>query len=263
MASLCVNIDHIATLRQARREEDPDPLEAARLVEKAGAQGITVHLREDRRHIQDPDVVGLRKIVKTKLNLEMAATDFMVKFALKIRPDQVTLVPEKRQELTTEGGLSLKSAPGRFQKAIDLLQSKGVPVSLFIDPSPQAIQLSARLGATFIELHTGRYSQACRSFNVGRRTLHGAGASLRQDFGRQAVRKEFLALASGARLARSLGLQVHAGHGLTYQNVKPVAALPGIEDLNIGHNIIARASMVGLEKAVKEMLKILKTSSKF
>ncbi len=241
MAYLCVNIDHIATLRQARREEEPDPLEAARLVEKAGAHGITVHLREDRRHIQDRDVVGLRKTIKTKLNLEMAATDFMVKFALKIRPDQVTLVPEKRQELTTEGGLSLKSTPGRFEKAIHLLQSKGIPVSLFIDPSSQVIQLSARLGAAFIELHTGRYSRAFR--------LRGN------------VRKEFQALAAGARLAQSLGLKVHAGHGLTYQNVKPVAVLPEIEDLNIGHNIIARASMVGLERAVKEMLNILKSVS--
>ncbi|HJT24342.1 MAG TPA: pyridoxine 5'-phosphate synthase [bacterium] len=243
MATLCVNIDHIATLRQARREEEPDPLEAARLVEKAGAAGITVHLREDRRHIQDQDVVGLRKIVKTKLNLEMAATDAMVKFALKVKPDQATLVPEKRQELTTEGGLALKAAPSRFQKAIDLLQSNGIPVSLFIDPSPQVIQLSARLGASYVELHTGRYSQAFR--------LKGN------------VKKEFVALAAGARLGRSLGLRVHAGHGLTYQNVRPIAALPEIEDLNIGHNIIARASMVGLEKAVKEMLAILKTSSKF
>lgn len=242
MATLCVNIDHIATLRQARREEEPDPLEAARLVEKAGAHGITVHLREDRRHIQDRDVMGLRKRVKTKLNLEMAATDPMVKFALKTRPDQVTLVPEKRQELTTEGGLSLKSSPGRFQKAIDLLQAKGIPVSLFIDPSPQVIQLSARLGATFIELHTGRYSQACR--------LKGN------------VKKELLAIAAGARLAKSLGLRVHAGHGLTYQNVKPIAALPEIEDLNIGHNIIARASMVGLEKAVKEMLVLLRRTGR-
>lgn len=242
MATLCVNIDHIATLRQARREEEPDPLEAARTVEKAGAAGITVHLREDRRHIQDRDVVGLRKIVKTKLNLEMAATDAMVKFALRIKPDQVTLVPEKRQELTTEGGLSLKSSPQRFQKAIDLLQSKGIPVSLFIDPSAQAIQLSARLGATYIEIHTGTYSQAFR---------------LKGNF-----KKEFLAIASGARLARSLGLRVHAGHGLTYQNVKPIAALPEIEDLNIGHNIIARASMVGLGKAVREMLVLLREAGR-
>jgi pyridoxine 5-phosphate synthase len=237
MAFLCVNIDHIATLRQARREQEPDPLEGAKLVEKAGAQGITVHLREDRRHIQDRDVELLRKTVKTKLNLEMAATDAMVKFAVRLKPDQVTLVPEKRQELTTEGGLSLISSPGRIQKAIDRLQSKGIPVSLFIDPKPKDIQLSSRLGTTFIELHTGSYSRAFR--------LGGD------------KQKEFTVIALAVQLGRSLGLRVHAGHGLTYQNVIPVASLPELEDLNIGHNIIARASMVGLEKAVREMLDLL------
>ena len=237
MAFLCVNIDHIATLRQARGEEEPDPLEAARRVEKAGAHGITVHLREDRRHIQDHDVTHLRKIVKTKLNLEMAATPEMIRFALRVKPDQVTLVPEKRQELTTEGGLSLKAAPARFQKAIDLLQSKGIPVSLFINPDPGTIQLSSRFGATYIEIHTGEYSQAFRR--------------------KKGVKAELAAVAAGARLAESLGLRVHAGHGLTYQNVAPIAALAPIEDLNIGHNIVARASMVGLESAVKEMLSIL------
>ena len=237
MAFLCVNIDHIATLRQARGEEEPDPLEAARLVERAGAHGITVHLREDRRHIQDRDVELLRKKVKTKLNLEMAATGEMVRIALRLKPDQVTLVPEKRRELTTEGGLALSSSLDRFQEVIDRLQSKAIPVSLFIDPSPKDIQISSRLGATFIELHTGRYSQAWR--------LGGN------------KKKEWAKLAMGARLGRALGLKVHAGHGLTYQNVVLVAALPEIEDLNIGHNIIARASMVGLEKAVKEMLALL------
>jgi pyridoxine 5-phosphate synthase len=238
MAFLCVNIDHVATLRQARREEEPDPLEAARRVEKAGAHGITVHLREDRRHIQDRDVIGLQKSVKTKLNLEMAATGEMVGFALRLKPDQVTLVPEKRQELTTEGGLDLSSFPGRFEKAIDRLQSRGIPVSLFIDPRPTDIQLSSRLGATFIELHTGSYSRACR--------LGGD------------VKKELFSIVAGSRLARSLGLRVHAGHGLTYGNVKSIAVLPEIEDLNIGHNIVARASMVGLEKATREMLALLR-----
>jgi pyridoxine 5-phosphate synthase len=242
MAFLSVNIDHIATLRQARREKEPDPLEAAGLVEKAGAHGITVHLREDRRHIQDHDVIGLRKIVKTKLNLEMAASVEMIQFALRVKPDQVTLVPEKRQELTTEGGLALSSSPKRFEKAINQLQSKGIPVSLFIDPRPQDIQLSSRLGSTFIELHTGAYSRACR--------LGGN------------VKKEFLILAAGARLASSLGLKVHAGHGLTYQNVTPIAALIEIEDLNIGHNIVARASMVGLEKAAREMLTLLQKANR-
>ncbi len=242
MAFLCVNIDHIATLRQARREDEPDPLEAARRVEKAGAHGITVHLREDRRHIQDADVEGLRRKVRTKLNLEMAATEEMVRFALRVRPDQATLVPEKRRELTTEGGLSVKSSPRRFEKAIERLQSKGIPVSLFIDPEPETIQLSSRLGADFIELHTGEYSRAFRG---------GIG-----------VQREFSKLAVAARLAGSLGLKVHAGHGLTYQNVAAIAALPGIEDLNIGHNIIARASMVGLEKAVREMLALLVKAGK-
>ncbi len=241
MAQLCVNIDHIATLREARGEEEPNLLEAARLVERAGAAGITVHLREDRRHIQDRDVVELRKSITTKLNLEMAATDEMVGIALRIQPDQVTLVPENRRELTTEGGLSLKKAPALFEKTIDRIQGKGIPVSLFIGPNPRTIELAARLGAAFIELHTGRYSQACRS-----------GGD---------VEKEFLALAAGARLANGLGLRVHAGHGLTYQNVTPIAALPETEDLNIGHNIVARAAMVGLGKAVAEMIGLLEKAA--
>jgi pyridoxine 5-phosphate synthase len=238
MATLGVNIDHIATLRQARGEEEPNPLEAARIVEKAGAHGITVHLREDRRHIQDADVIELRRRVKTRLNLEMAATDEMVRFALKVRPDQVTLVPEKRQELTTEGGLNVLASPRRFEKAIDILQSRNIPVSLFIAPDPKTVELSSRLGATFIEIHTGEYSQAFRK--------------------KDNVRKELSAVAFAAKLARSLGLRVHAGHGLTYQNVTPVAAMPEMEDLNIGHNIVARAAMVGLGKAVKEMLVLLR-----
>ena len=242
MAKLCVNIDHIATLRQARLEEEPDPLQAALLVEKAGAHGITVHLREDRRHIQDKDVLALRKKVQTKLNLEMAATDAMVRFALKVRPDQVTLVPEKRQELTTEGGLALSTSPARYERAIDMLQSQNIPVSLFIDSTVRDIQLSSRLGATFIELHTGSYSQAFR--------LGGP------------VRKEFAKIAFGVHLGNDLGLRVHAGHGLTYQNVAPIAGLREIEDLNIGHNIVARASMVGLKKATKEMLALLKRSKR-
>jgi len=238
MATLCVNIDHIATLRQARREDEPDPIQAALLAEKGGAIGITAHLREDRRHIQDHDVVGLRKTIHTKLNLEMAATPEMVRIALRIKPDQATLVPERRQELTTEGGLNLSSDPERFQKAVDQLQAKGIPVSLFILPDKKTIDLAARLGVVYVELHTGAYSRAFRLTKN--------------------ADKEFLCLAAGARYAQSLGLQVHAGHGLTYQNVAPVAALPEIEDLNIGHNIIARASMVGLIQAVREMVEILR-----
>ncbi len=242
MATLGVNIDHIATLRQARREDEPNPLEAARIVEKAGAHGITVHLREDRRHIQDADVIALRKKVKTRLNLEMAATEEMIRFAIKIKPDQATLVPEKRQELTTEGGLNLAAAPERFEKAIDRLQAKGIPVSLFIHPDPQMIKLSAWFGATFIEIHTGEYSRALRE--------------------KGSAKKELAEVIEGARLAKEIGLRVHGGHGLTYQNVLPIAAIPEMEDLNIGHNIIARASMVGLEKAVKEMLALLKKAKR-
>jgi pyridoxine 5-phosphate synthase len=242
MATLGLNIDHIATLRQARRETEPSPLEAALLAEKAGTHGITVHLREDRRHIQDADVIALRKKIKTSLNLEMAATEAMVRFALKVRPDQVTLVPEKRQELTTEGGLNLGVSTERFEKTIDRLQAKGIPVSLFINPDPHVIQLSAWLGATFIEIHTGEYSQA----------FHKKGD----------VAKELGAVIAGVKLAQEVGLRVHAGHGLTYENVTPIAAIPELEDLNIGHNIIARASLVGLERAVKEMLALLQKAKK-
>jgi pyridoxine 5-phosphate synthase len=238
MANLCVNIDHIATLRQARREDVPDPLQAAKLVEKAGASGVTVHLREDRRHIQDEDVFRLRKSVKTKLNLEMAATEEVVRIALKVKPDQATLVPEKRKELTTEGGLDVLASPRRFERTIDRLQKADIPVSLFILPEPKTIKMSARLGATYVELHTGRYSKAVRN--------------------RRDVRGELLKLVCGVKLAHSLGLKVHAGHGLTYENTYPVASLREIEDLNIGHNIIARAALVGLERAVKEMLAILR-----
>jgi pyridoxine 5-phosphate synthase len=244
MANLCVNIDHVATLRQARLEEDPDPLQAARLVEKAGAHGITVHLREDRRHIQDRDVLGLRKTVRTKLNLEMAATDEMIRFALKVKPDQVTLVPEKRQELTTEGGLALEGAFHRYEKAVDRLQSKGIPVSLFIDPTPRSVQVSARLGATYIEIHTGAYS---RAFRMKKSAL---------------VKKEWLKVVYAAKLGAGLGLRVHAGHGLTYQNTAAVARIPEIEDLNTGHNIVARATLVGMEKAVREMLQIMRSAKK-
>jgi len=242
MARLCVNIDHVATLRQARLEEDPDPIAAARLVEKAGAHGITVHLREDRRHIQDRDVLQLRKSVKTKLNLEMAATEEMIRLALKVRPDQITFVPEKRRELTTEGGLDLEGSFGRFERALDRLQSKGIPVSLFIDPTVRAVQASARMGATYVELHTGRYSEAFRK--------------------KGPVKKEWISIFASAQLAVSLGLRVHAGHGLTYQNTAPIAALPEIEDLNIGHNVVARALLVGMERAVREMLLILREAKK-
>lgn len=232
MPTLGVNIDHVATIRQARRTVEPDPIGAAVLAELAGADGITVHLREDRRHIQDRDVRLLRQIVRTHLNLEMAATDEMVKIALDIRPDYVTLVPERREEVTTEGGLDIVSQLERMKQVVGTLQDAGIPVSLFIDADPQQIQASAATQALFIELHTGQYAEA-------------------QD--EQSQSQELATLAAGCNQAVAQGLRVNAGHGLTYWNVYPVACLPGMEELNIGHTIISRAVLVGLERAVREM----------
>ena len=231
MSTLGVNIDHIATIRQARRTVEPDPVAAAVMAELGGADGITVHLREDRRHIQDRDVRLLRQTVRTHLNLEMAATDEMVALALEIKPDYVTLVPEKREEVTTEGGLDI-AGQSRLGEIVDKLQADGIPVSLFIDAELSQIEASLKVKAQFIELHTGRYAEA-----------HS-----------EASRKNELAvLAKGCELALSAGLRVNAGHGLTYWNVYPVASLAGMEELNIGHTIISRAALVGLERAVREM----------
>lgn len=236
MANLCVNIDHIATIRQARRESEPDPVAAAVLVEQAGAHGITVHLREDRRHIQDRDVTLLKQIVKSKLNLEMAATDEMISIASKLQPDECTLVPEKREELTTEGGLDVISQIERLKPAVAQLQEAGIMVSLFIDPDQGQIKAAAQTGAEFIELHTGHYAHC---------------------FGSKQENTAKQALQAAASYAADQGLHVNAGHGLTYRNVGPVAQLPGIVDLNIGHNIIARAALVGLERAVRDMMVLL------
>jgi pyridoxine 5-phosphate synthase len=233
MANLCVNIDHIATLRQARQECDPDPVEAAVLVELAGAQGITVHLREDRRHIQDRDVELLRRVVKTKLNLEMAATYEMVEIAERLKPDECTMVPEKREELTTEGGLDVSTQVSRLKPVIKRLNQAGIVVSLFVDPVAEQIKAAKETGAQFVELHTGAYAQAK---------------------GEDEVCEELDKLIKAACLAQEKGLRVNAGHGLTYRNVRPVAEIDGVEDLNIGHNIIARASLVGLDEAVRDML---------
>ncbi|AGY56901.1 pyridoxine 5'-phosphate synthase [Gloeobacter kilaueensis] len=232
MPTLGVNIDHIATVRQARRTVEPDPVAAAVLVELAGADGITAHLREDRRHIQDRDVEILRRTVRTHLNLEMAATAEMVKIALAVRPDYVTLVPERREEVTTEGGLDVEGQLVAIGLVVEQLQGAGIPVSLFVDPQPAQLQASARSGAKFVELHTGRYAES--------QGEAGRAAQLRQ-------------LAAACEEAQALGLRVNAGHGLTYWNVGPVARLSGIEELNIGHSIIARAVLVGLERAVREM----------
>lgn len=232
MATLGVNIDHIATIRQARRTVEPDPVAAAVIAELAGADGITVHLREDRRHIQDRDVRILRETVRTHLNLEMAPTDEMIAIACEIKPDYVTLVPERREEVTTEGGLDIATQVERMSAVVAQLQDNGIPVSLFIDANPKQITASAQTQAKFIELHTGCYAEAKTE---------------------QHQQKELAVLIEGAKLAKDAGLRVNAGHGLTYWNIYPVASIEGMEELNIGHTIISRAVLVGLERAVREM----------
>jgi pyridoxine 5-phosphate synthase len=229
---LGVNIDHVATLRQARGGVEPEPVLAAGLAELAGADGITVHLREDRRHIQDRDLAVLCKTVQTHLNLEMACADEIVEIALATHPEQVTLVPERREEITTEGGLDVAGALDRIAKISKRFADAGISVSLFIDPDPAQIRAAAESGAECIELHTGAYANA-RS--------------------RDEVAARLAELFEGAALARSLGLRVFAGHGLNYVNVVPVVAIPEVEELNIGHSIISRAVFTGLERAVREM----------
>ncbi len=237
LPTLGVNIDHIATIRQARRTVEPDPVAAAALAELAGADGITVHLREDRRHIQDRDVKLLRQTVRTHLNLEMAATDEMVQIALSLEPDYVTLVPERREEVTTEGGLDIAGQAERMGNVVKTLQAAGIPVSLFIDADPEQIQASAATSAQFVELHTGRYAEA---------KTETARAS------------ELQMLEQGCQQAIAAGLRVNAGHGLTYWNTYPVACLTGMEELNIGHTIISRAALVGIERAVREMKQVIR-----
>jgi pyridoxine 5-phosphate synthase len=232
LPTLGVNIDHIATIRQARRTVEPDPVAAAVLAELAGADGITCHLREDRRHIQDRDAHLLRQTVRTRLNLEMAATAEMLEIALKLRPDYVTLVPERREEVTTEGGLDVRGHFTQCCRIVEQLQSAEIPVSLFIDADEAQIETSAKTSAQFIELHTGTYAEA--------------KADLAQS-------KALDLLAQGCQQAIALGMRVNAGHGLTYWNVRPVALLAGMEELNIGHTIISRAVLVGIERAVREM----------
>jgi pyridoxine 5-phosphate synthase len=227
---LYINVDHVATIRQARRAAEPDPVEAALACERAGADGITAHLREDRRHIQDRDVERLARELTTVLNLEMACTEEMLGIAERLRPHQVTFVPERREELTTEGGLDVRRDPDALRKGIDRLRACSVRVSLFIDPAPDAVSRSRDLGAEAIELHTGRYAHAPDDATT------------------------VTAIRDAAAAGRSLGLAVHAGHGLTVRNVGPVAAVPEIEELNIGHSIVSRAIMLGIEQSVREML---------
>ena len=239
---LHINVDHVATLRQARGTRYPDPVWAASLCELAGADGITVHLREDRRHIQDRDVTVLRETVRGVLNLEMAATDEMVAIATRLRPDVVTLVPEKRQERTTEGGLAVtEGSTGRpaTARAIEQLDKAGIPVSLFIDPSESAVRASHALGVPRVELHTGDYCEAPAALDDGHRDSPAT--------------QQLLRVRAAAELGAQLGLHVAAGHGLDYLNVGPLAAIAHISELNIGHAIVARAVLVGMERAVREM----------
>jgi pyridoxine 5-phosphate synthase len=237
MARLAVNVDHVATLRQVRRINEPEPVLAALTAELAGAEGIICHLREDRRHIQDRDLHLLRQVVKTKLNLEMAAVKEMTAIALEIKPDLVTLVPEKREELTTEGGLDIQAQPSHYESVIRSLQARNIRVSLFIDPDRKQIQSAAQVGANLIEIHTGHYAEAHTEAEAAER---------------------FLRIVRAVEEAGRLQLGISAGHGLNYVNIKRFKALPQVEEYSIGHSIIARAVMVGMEKAVREMVELVK-----
>jgi pyridoxine 5-phosphate synthase len=234
---LGVNIDHIATIREARRGKDPDPISAAILAELAGADGIVCHLREDRRHIKERDLSILKNVVKTHLNLEMAATAEMVKIAVAVQPDMVTLVPERREELTTEGGLDVVVNSERIAQVISVLRANNIVVSLFIDPDIYQIKESAKIGADYVELHTGNYANA-PNINV--------------------QIDEIEKIKSVSIAAKKLGLGVSAGHGLNYVNVKEIAKIDTIEELNIGHSIVARAVLVGFEQAVRDMIKLIR-----
>jgi pyridoxine 5-phosphate synthase len=233
---LYINIDHVATLRQARRGDEPDPVEAASVCETAGADGITAHLREDRRHMQDADIEKLKKTVRTYFNLEMACVAEMLELARRLKPEQVTLVPERREEITTEGGLDITSDPARIRNAVESLSSAGIRVSLFIDPTRAAVEQSRKIGVPAIELHTGTYS-------------HHPESEAPLD-----------ALRDSARRGADLGLAVHAGHGLNLRNVAAVAAIAEIEELNIGHSIVSRAVFVGLDRAVREMAEAMRAA---
>jgi len=236
LARLAVNVDHVATVRQARGINEPDPVLAAGIAELAGAEGIICHLREDRRHINDRDLSLLRQTVKTRLNLEMAAVEEMVRIARDIRPELVTLVPEKREELTTEGGLDVNSNPDLYKKVVEELKERGIRVSFFIDPDPVQIEVAGKVGGDVVEIHTGHYSEA--------RTESEA-------------EERFLRIAQSVEIADELDLGISAGHGLNYVNVKRFGVLPQIEEYSIGHSIVARAIYVGFEQAVREMVDLV------
>ena len=246
MIKLGVNVDHVATVRQARGVAYPDPAEAARAAQRAGAQAITVHLREDRRHIQDQDLFRIRDAVTISLNQEMAPTAEMTEIALELRPYEVCMVPERREEVTTEGGLDAAGRVERIAPLIERLRAAGIGISLFIEPEPHQVRAAAQLGANFVELHTGRYAILAEADSA-----HGK-VSPSSD-----TRAELDKVRAAVKLARSLKLKVNVGHGLNYRNVGPIAAMPGISWAHIGHSIVARAIMVGMVRAVREMLALL------
>jgi pyridoxine 5-phosphate synthase len=235
MIELGINIDHVATVRQARRTYEPDPAIAAALAEQGGADGVTFHLREDRRHIQDRDVEVLMQTVTVKTNLEIACSNDVLEIALRAQPDWALLVPESREEVTTEGGLNVVGDDGRIAAAIERLKARDIQTSLFVDPDVDQVEASVRLGVDAVELHTGPYALARR----------------------EAIEVELTRLRTSGKVATDSGLRFHAGHGLNYNNVRPVAKIPGITELNIGHSIVSRAVMVGMKEAVAEMRRIL------
>lgn len=237
MARLSVNVDHVATVRQARRGLEPDPVAAALLAELAGAHGIIVHLREDRRHIQDRDLKLLRQTLKTHLNLEMAAVEEIIGIALEVRPDMVTFVPERREELTTEGGLQVVGQASHLREVTRRIREAGIRVSFFVDPEEQSIGAASECGAQVVELHTGKYAEA---------------------ESRAAREKELERIRDAAKVAAKLQLEVHAGHGLDYRNIMPLTQVKEIEEFSIGHSIVARAVLVGMERAVREMLELVR-----
>jgi len=237
---LAINVDHIATIREARKIREPDPVTAALIAELAGCNGITAHLREDKRHIQDRDIRLLRGMVTTKLNLKIAPNAEMLQFAANVQPDMVTLVPENRQEITTEGGLNVSAKIDELAKCVMTLKSNDIAVCLFIEPETEQVKAAKKVGADFVEFNTGKYASACDLGSI------------------QEVNREISAIEDMTVLARKYGLRVLAGQGLNYRNVGAIAAIEGIEELNVGHSIVGRSVFVGMEKAVKEMLEAIK-----
>jgi pyridoxine 5-phosphate synthase len=236
---LGVNIDHVATVRNARRTFEPDPVHAAVIADLAGADQITLHVREDRRHVNERDLKLIKEVIHSRVNLEMAVTEEMINIALEVKPHQVTLVPERREEITTEGGLDVAGQKEKIREAVRRLKEAGIVVNLFIDPEEEQLKAAAEVGADAVELHTGRYAEAFAEKNE------------------KLVEEELERLKKAAKLAKELGLKVYAGHGLTYKNVKPVAEIPEIEELNIGHSIVANAILKGMKEAVQEMIRLI------